>query len=313
MENVTAAARPLSGAQWTISADGHEAVVVEVGGGLRAYRVNGVEYVDGYGEDELPAGAAGQILAPWPNRIRDGRYTFGGRSLQLPLTEPERHNAIHGLVNWLPWRLVSQRPDTVVVRCEMPAQVGYPWPLELQTEWRVGADGLRAEHQVTNVGRQPCPFGFSVHPYLRIPGVAVDDLLLRVPGRSRLLLDGRLLPVGAVKVAGGEYDFTTPRRIGSAVLDVAFGDLDPDQVDESGSSVTLASPDSSAEVSVWADTSFGWWQVFTGDTLLGERRRRSVAVEPMTCPPDAFRSGRDVIVLEPGQTWRAVWGIRPGA
>ncbi|ROT34035.1 aldose 1-epimerase family protein [Micromonospora sp. HM5-17] len=313
MENVTTAVRPLSGAQWTISADGHEAVVVEVGGGLRAYRAKGVDYVDAYGEDELPAGAAGQILAPWPNRIRDGRYTFGGRSLQLPLTEPERHTALHGLVNWLPWRLVSQRSDSLVIRCEMPAQLGYPWPLEFQAEWRVGADGLRAEHQVTNVGREPCPFGFSVHPYLQLPGVAVDDLLLRVPGRSRLLLDGRLLPIGAVKVAGGEYDFTTPRRIGPAVLDVAFGDLDPDQVDENGSSVTLVSPDSSASVSIWADPSFGWWQVFTGDTLSGERHRRSVAVEPMTCPPDAFRSGKDVIVLEPGQTWRAVWGIRPGA
>ncbi|MEO3743577.1 aldose 1-epimerase family protein [Plantactinospora sp. B5E13] len=313
MEDVRTAARPLSGTQWTISADGHEAVVVEVGGGLRAYRADGVDYVDAYGEDELAPGSAGQILAPWPNRIRDGRYTFGDRSLQLTLTEPERHVAIHGLVNWQPWRLVSQRSDSVVIRCEMPAQPGYPWPLELQTEWRVGADGLRAEHEVTNVGREPAPFGFSVHPYLRLPGVPVDDLLLRVPGRNRLMLDGRLLPVGAVKVAGGEYDFTAPRRIGPAVLDLAFGDLDPDQVDAAGSSVTLAAPDSSAAVSIWADASFGWWQVFTGDTLTGDRHRRSVAVEPMTCPPDAFRSGKDVIVLEPGQTWRAAWGIRPGA
>ncbi|MBF9133775.1 aldose 1-epimerase family protein [Plantactinospora sp. S1510] len=313
MDNVKTATRPLSGAQWTISAGGQEAVVVEVGGGLRAYRADGVDYVDGYGEDELAAGSAGQVLAPWPNRIRDGQYTFAGQALQLSLTEPDRHTAIHGLVNWLPWRLVSQQPDAVVVQCEMPAQVGYPWPLVLQTEWRIGADGLRAHHQVTNVGRAECPFGFSVHPYLRLPGVAVDDLLLRVPGRSRLLLDGRLLPIGAAKVTGGEYDYTEPRRIGAAVLDLAFGDLDPALVDERGSSVTLASPDSTAAVSIWADPSFGWWQVFTGDTLTGDRHRRSVAVEPMTCPPDAFRSGRDVIVLEPGQTWQGTWGIRPGA
>ena len=308
--------RPLSGAQWTIAADGQEAIVVEVGGGLRAYRAGGVDYVDGYGEDELPAGSAGQVLAPWPNRIRDGRYTFGGRALQLSLTEPARHTAIHGLVNWLPWRLVSREADAVVLRCDLPAQPGYPWPLVLQTEWRIGADGLRASHQVTNVGRTDSPFGLSVHPYLRLPGVAVDDLMLRVPGRSRLLLDGRLLPIGAAKVAGGTYDFTEPRRIGPAVLDTAFGDLDPEPpgVDGSsvdGSSVTLSGPDSSAGVSMWADPAFRWWQVFTGDTLPGDRYRRSVAVEPMTCPPDAFRSGRDVIVLEPGRTWQAAWGIRP--
>lgn len=311
MDNVKTAARPLSGAQWTISADGQEAVLVEVGGGLRAYRADGVDYLDGYGENELPAGSAGQLLAPWPNRIRDGQYAFAGQTLQLSLTEPERHTAIHGLVNWLPWQLVSQRSDAVELRCEMPAQIGYPWPLELRTEWRISADGLRAYHEVTNVGRAECPFGFSVHPYLRLPGVAVDDLLLRVPGRSRLLLDGRMLPIGAAKVTGGEYDFTESRRIGPAVLDVAFGDLDPALVYDWGSSVTLASPDSGAAVSVWADPSFGWWQVFTGDTLTGDRHRRSVAVEPMTCPPDAFRSGRDVVVLAPGQTWQGSWGIRP--
>lgn len=309
VDHVTTRPRSLSGAQWTIAADGHQAVVVEAGGGLRTYRAGGVDYVDGYGEDEICAGSAGQILAPWPNRIRDGQYTFAGRTLQLPLNEPERHVAIHGLVNWLPWQLVDQRDDAVTIGCELLPQPGYPWPLRLETEWRVGADGLRGNHQVTNIGSEPCPFGFSVHPYLQIPGVAVDDLLLRVPGRSRLLLDGRLLPIGVAKVAGGEYDFTTPRRIGPTVLDMAFGDVDPDP--DGGSSVTLGTEEDPVQLTVWADAAFGWWQIYTGDTLTGERYRRSVAVEPMTCPPDAFRSGRDLIVLEPGQTWTASWGIRP--
>lgn len=310
MEN--AGTRPPSGAQWTIAADGHEAVIVEVGGGLRTYRHDGVDYVDGYGLDELCPGCAGQVLAPWPNRIRDGRYSFGGREFQLALTEPERHVALHGLVNYLPWRLESQTADSVVVRCDLPAQSGYPWPLLLRAEWRIGPTGLHVTHQATNVGREECPFGFSVHPYLRLPGVAVDDLLLRVPARSHLLLDNRLLPIGVAKVAGGEYDFTEPRRIGPAAIDMAFGDLELDPAAEEASRVTLSSPDGTAAVSVWADATFGWWQVFTGDTLPGERYRRSVAIEPMTCPPDAFRTGRDVIVLEPGRTFQASWGIRPG-
>lgn len=301
--------RPLSGAQWTIASDGHQAVVVEAGGGLRTYQAGGVDHVDGYGEDEVCVGSAGQILAPWPNRIRDGRYTFGGRTFQLSLTEPDRHVALHGLVNWLPWQLVDQKDDAVTIACEPIPQPGYPWPLRLETEWRVSADGLRASHRVTNIGRESCPFGFSVHPYLQLPGVAVDDLVLRVPCRSRLLLDGRLLPIGAARVNGSEYDFTVPRRIGSAVLDMAFGDVESDP--DGGSSVTLGVEDEPARLSVWADSAFGWWQVYTGDTLSGDRYRRSVAIEPMTCPPDAFRSGRDLIVLEPGQTWAATWGIRP--
>ncbi|MFU8870934.1 aldose 1-epimerase family protein [Micromonospora sp. SL4-19] len=300
-----------SGAQWSIAADGHEAVVVEVGGGLRAYRHDGVDYLDGYAADELCPGSAGQVLAPWPNRIRDGAYRFGDRSLQLDLTEPARHNAIHGLVNWVSWHLVEQSPEAVTVGYDLPPSPGYPWSLRLLARWSVGADGLRAEHEVTNLSGEAAPFGFSIHPYLRLPGVGVDELSLRVPGRTRMLLDGRLLPIGVTEVTGTEYDFTAPRPIGDAVLDLAFGDVVRDA--DGGSAVTLAAPDGSAAVDLWADREFGWWQVFTGDTLTGERYRRSVAVEPMTCPADAFRSGRDLIALAPGETWRGAWGIRPGA
>jgi aldose 1-epimerase len=311
MDDASAGPRPPSGAQWTIEADGHQAVVVEVGGGLRGYRVDGVDQIDGYDESELCVGGAGQVLAPWPNRIRDGRYTFGGTAYQLSLTEAPTYTAMHGLVNWLPWRVEAQDSATVTVACELPAQPGYPWTLSLRTHWQVGADGLRARHEVANRSDSPAPFGLAVHPYLRLPGVPVDDMTLQVPARTRLQVDGRQLPIAATKVDGGDYDFTAPRRIGGAVLDTTFGDLEPDG--DGGSRVVLSAPDGSAAITVWADSRFSWWQVFTGDTLAGERRRRSVAVEPMTCPPDAFRSGRDVIVLEPGQPWSAEWGIRPGA
>lgn len=308
---VATAARPLSGAQWTISAAGHRAVIVEIGGGLREYQVDGVDYVDGYAEDEIAPGSAGQVLAPWPNRIRDGSYSFGGREHQLSLTEPARHNAIHGLVTWHPWQAVSHEESRLTVEAVVPAQPGYPWPLLLRTHWSVGPDGLQARHEATNLSTEPCPFGVAPHPYLRVPGVAVDDIRLHVPARTRLLVDGRLLPIGAQKVAGTEYDFTVPRRIGTTVLDTAFGDVIAD--DEGRSTVTLTGPGGSPAVAMWADAGFGWWQVYTGDTLPPERHRRSVAVEPMTCPPDAFRSGRDVILLEPGQSWSGAWGIRPAS
>jgi aldose 1-epimerase len=313
MENApgasTVAARPLTGAQWTISGAGHQAVITEIGGGLRHYRADGVDYLDGYADDELPPGCAGQVLTPWPNRIRDGKYVFGGQPHQLSLTEPDRHNAIHGLVSWLPWRVASAEADRLTVETEVPAQPGYPWPLLVRTHWSVGSEGLRARHEAVNLAAEPAPFGLATHPYLRLPGVAVDDIALQVPARTRLLVDGRLLPIGAARVSGGDFDFTTARRIGPAVLDTAFGDVERDA--DGLSTVTLSAPTGSAAVSIWANESFGWWQVYTGDALTGERHRRSVAVEPMTCPPDAFRSGRDVVVLEPGQTWSGTWGIRP--
>ena len=298
----------LSGAQWTISYQDQEAVLVGVGGGLRRWRVGGVDLLDGYGSGELCPGAAGQVLAPWPNRLRDGRYRYTGVAHQLPLTEPERHNALHGLVRWLPWTLVDRSGSSVTCECFLPAQPGYPWPLSLRTVYTLSGDGLSAEHRVTNLAGVPAPFGLSVHPYLQLPGVAVADLRLRVPAGSRLLTDTRLLPIGAAKIDGTEWDFTEPRPIGELVLDTAFGTLrtDPD----GGSTVTLTGPDGTG-VAVWADASFHWWQVFTGDTLPTDRRRRSVAVEPMTCPPDGFRSGRDLVTLEPGEPWHARWQLSP--
>jgi aldose 1-epimerase len=304
----TAALSP-SGAQWTIAADGHEAVVVEVGGGLREYRADGVAYLDGYRVDEMCPGAAGQVLAPWPNRVRDGRYRFGGATRQLALTEPARHNAIHGLVAWARWRCVDRSPGAVTVECELPAQPGYPWPLLLRTTWSVGGDGLCASHEAINVGTQACPFGLGAHPYLRLPGVGVEHTVLHIPARHRLLLDSRLLPIGATEAAGGAQDFTEPRRIGATALDTSFGELARDE--HGRSAVTLSTVDAGDRLVVWADPAFGWWQVYTADTLPGPRSRRSVAIEPMTCPPDAFRSGRDVVVLEPGETWRGSWGIAP--
>jgi aldose 1-epimerase len=280
-----------------------------VGGGLRTYRVAGVEVLDGYAEHEMSPASHGQVLAPWPNRIRDGRYTFGGESYQLFLTEPARHNAIHGLVNWVRWHQVGeQTADSVTIEYDLPPQPGYPWALALRTTWSIGPDGLRGQHTVTNTSDTDCPFGFSVHPYLVVPGVAVAELSAHVPARNRLLVDGRLLPIGAARVAGGEFDFTEPRKLGDAALDMAFGDVirDPD----GGSAVTLTAGDGRG-VKVWADEAFGWWQLFTSDTLPGPRYRRAVAIEPMTCPPDAFRSSRDLITLSPASPWQATWGITP--
>jgi aldose 1-epimerase len=296
-----------SGNQWSIEADGRRAVVVEVGGVLRDFTVGDVQVLDGFDADELSPASAGQILAPWPNRIRDGRYTFEEQSYQLSLTEPARHNAIHGLTNWSAWRLVEQAADAITVEFELPAQVGYPWWLTLTTRWQVSATGLRCDQTVVNNSPSNAPWGYSVHPYLQLPGVAVDDIVLHVPGKTRILADARLLPIGSVGVAGSEYDFSEPRKIGDLVLDTTFGEIEHDA---SGiTEVTIADPGSPAKVVVWADEKFKYWQVFSGDTLHGERFRRSVAIEPMTCPPDAFRTGRDLIVLAPGERWTASWGI----
>jgi aldose 1-epimerase len=294
-----------TGVQYRIQSGDHAAVVVEVGGGLRAYEVAGQEIIDAYGDHELPPAYAGMVLAPWPNRLRDGRYHWHGVDYQVALSEPENGNAIHGLVCWLSWQAVSVTADAVTLRCALNPQPGYPWRLELTTTWSVGPDGLRAEHTVTNLADTPAPFGLGAHPYVLLPGTPADDAVLTIPADRRLVVDGRQLPVAAPLVAGTDWDYTQGRRIGATKLDTTFGGGTP------GGAAILSTVDGARQVIVWADTAFHWWQVFTGDPLGPPRARRAVSIEPMTCPPDAFRSGREIITLEPGVAWRGAWGIRP--
>ncbi|SCL39355.1 aldose 1-epimerase [Micromonospora pallida] len=296
-----------SGTQWTISYADQTAVVVEVGGGLRTYQAKGREVVDGYAEDEMCPAAAGQILAPWPNRLRDGQYTFGGHTYQLPLSEPGTHNAVHGLVRWAPWRLLEQTPSAVTVGLDLPAQPAYPWSLSLTTRWELADDGLTVTHTATNTAAEPAPFGLGAHPYL-LPPVSLEDAWLCIPARTRLLLGARALPIGAAKVAGSEFDYTVPKQIGTGTVSTAFGDVILAGQDRHA--VTLGTADGPV-TSVWADAAFAWWQFYTADSLPEPRRRRAIAVEPMTCPPDALRSGHDLIVLKPGEPWSASWGITP--
>jgi aldose 1-epimerase len=292
-----------SGQQWRISAAGHEATVVEVGGGLREYGVGGVPLLYGYAEDEPAPSSAGAQLVPWPNRIRDGRYTFRGTARQLPLTEPKFHNASHGLARWSLWRPTAVSPDSVTLACTVPPQSGYPFRLDVSTTYTVSARGLEVSHEVTNTGVDDAPFGFGAHPYLYVPGTDTDDLVLHLPGATdRVVTDDRCLPVGREAVAGTPYDFSSPRRIGTVELDTAFAGVD--------GPVTLSTADGRG-VALWRDESFPWVQVFTSDVLAEPRRRASVAVEPMTCPADAFNTGDGLLVLAPGESWRGRWGIGP--
>jgi aldose 1-epimerase len=295
-----------SGTQWQLRSGAFAVVVVEVGGGLRSFTVDGQDIVDGFAEDEIAPSGAGQVLMPWPNRIRDGKFSFNGAEHQLDLSEPPLHNAIHGLVRWLPWQATAVADDAVTLECTLFASGGYPWTLHLATRWQLDSDGLTVRHSATNASDSPAPFGVGVHPYFMLPGTPIAQTMIGLPARSRLLVDGRLLPIGAAKVAGTEFDFSTPRRLGEQDLDTAFGDL-PAGVN----SATLSTVDGSASIEIWADEQFKWWQLFTSQTLPEPRYRRAIAVEPMTCPPDAFHSGRDLITLKPGDTWAGSWGVRP--
>ena len=291
-----------SGEQIELTRGDHKVVVVGVGGGLRGYWVGDAAVLDDYGVDELCSSGRGQLLSPWPNRIQDGSYEFDGNAYQLALDEPERRNAIHGLVRWSQWAVAEREADSAVLEHRLVPSPGYPFTLDLRVEYSLDDEGLTVRTEATNAGPEACPYGTGAHPYLAGGGL-VDDLELSVPARTALVSDERSIPIDRKPVEGTDLDFRVAKPIGSVQLDHCFTDLERDE--QGRARVELG-----GRAALWVDESFPYLMVFTGDAL-PDVARLSVAVEPMTCAPNAFRSGKGVIRLEPGQTHSGTWGIVP--
>ena len=295
-----------SGKQITIAAGDQKAVIVEVGGGLRSYSAGGRELIDGYGADEMSSSGRGQVLIPWPNRLQDGSYEFHGRRHQLPLNEPQRRNAIHGLVRWAAWTAAEHEPHRAVMEYVLHPQPGYPFSLKISIEYALSDRGLEVRTTATNLSTEPCPYGSGAHPYLTLGTATIDRLILRLPARTVLRSDARGLPIGTEAVETTEYDFRQSRRISSTVLDHGFTDLERDE--DGIAHVELRDPDHGTQVSLWVDQSYPYLMLFSGDPL-PDVCRRSLAVEPMTCPPNALRTGEALIRVEPRSSSTGTWGI----
>ncbi len=203
-----------SGEQVEISFEDQRAVVVGVGGGLRTYAAGGRDVLDGYGADEMCSSGRGQVLLPWPNRLEDGQYEFGGQTHQAALNELSTRTAIHGLVRWVEWNVVEREPHRVVLEHLLHPQPGYPFLLALSLEYSLSTDGLRVRTTATNTGTTACPYGSGAHPYLTVGTQTIDSVVLRAPARTMLRSDERSLPVGTEPVDGTEYDFRQPAPIG---------------------------------------------------------------------------------------------------
>jgi aldose 1-epimerase len=301
-----------TGRQIDIAHGDQRATVVELGGALRTYEVGSSgrarSRVDGYASDEMATGSRGQVLMPWPNRIAGGTYEFRGVRQQLALSEPQKNNAIHGLVRYDNWTASTVESDGVTMAYTLFPQPGYPHLLGLEVEYGLAASGLTVRATATNLGDEPCPYGAGFHPYLRLDPVLIDSLELCSPGSTYYRSDDDMIPIARETVAGTAFDFRAARAIGATQMDTAFTDLTRDA--DGRATVTLRDPATGDSVALWCDASYPYLMIFTGDALPDPARRRTgLAVEPMTCAPNAFRTGDGLQVLEPGTSTSGAWGI----
>lgn len=303
---MTATHLDASGQLLIIESDGARAEIGTVAGILRSLRVGDVRLTESTDGSGSPPFCCGIVLAPWPNRVRDGKWTHGGETLQLDITETARGNALHGLLQFADYEVREQSQSAVTLGALIAPQHGWPFLLDTWVRYEVRADGITVTHGVTNLGSTRAPYATGHHPFLRIGEHDVQDLVLTVAAGTYFDVDDRLNPIGEPAVDGTRYDLRTGRRLGDEFFDTAFGGV----THREGASAWLTAPDG-ATLELVQDVDWGYVQVFTTQIFPREDGPgTAVAIEPMTAPPDALNSGQGLIWLEPGQSSEGSWGLR---
>ena len=307
----TAGARPAparGGGIYEIAAGRHRAVVGGVAATLLSWQVDGAEMLLTHPPGTLGEGYQGKTILPWPNRIEKGRYTFGGEELQVPINEPSREAALHGLMSFVEWSPVRHRRDGVVLEYRLPPHYGYPFSLAFEIEYTVDKTGVSSRLTARNVGDTDAPFGTANHSYIAAADGTIDSIGFELPADTYYVTDDNLIPTGTESVSGTKYDFRTARPLESTTMDTAFTGLSRES---HGNAVVRFERPGGANVELWVDSTHGYLQVYTDDSPSTDRPPRAgITVEPMTCAPNAFVTGDGLITLSPGQVHEGRWGYR---
>lgn len=300
-------ALPPSGEQIELRTGAQVATIVTVGGGVRTYQVDGHDVLDGYDVGAMCDGARGQQLVPWPNRVKDGRWSWQGTDRQLAITEVEQNTAIHGLARWAGWQVIERSESAVQLAVRIHPQPGWDWTVDVTTSYALGAGGLDVRTTITNRSDSPAPVAAGAHPYLTVGTDRIDAAKLVIPAATRLPTGEQQIPTGTEPVEGTPFDFRAPRQLGDFEIDFAFTDLIRDA--DGRARTRLIGPDG-VESALWVDEAFRWVEVFTGDALPDpSRRREGLGVEPMSAPPNALATEEGLAVLDPGASWTGSWGV----
>lgn len=289
-----------TGAQISLQLGLASAQIAQVGASLRSLRIGGVDLVPPYPLDLPTPACSGVVLAPWPNRVRDGKWDDEGTSRTLAITEPKLNNASHGLLRFTAYE-VSHTDREAVLRASIVPQTGYPYLVETTVTYALTADGIDVTHTLTNRSATPAPVALGTHPFVTIGDVDPHDLVLRIPAETAFVTDERMLPTGTQAV---ESALREGARLGDLALDTGFTDLSRDADGRVRHSLTA--PDG-RRVTLWQGEGFDYVQVYTTPAYPGQSL--AVAIEPMTAPADALNSGLGIRRLAPDETWTLRWGI----
>lgn len=300
---MSASSRP-SSAVISLSAGINIAHISRVGACLDRLAIAGTELVQQFPQDAPRPYSAGVLLAPWPNRIRDGRWTQDGNAYELAITDNARHNAIHGLVTDGTFDVLHQTDSSVTLEYLIGPAAGYPFSVTVTVSYQLSDQGLECAMSLRNEGVDNAPVALGAHPYLTIGDAPIRSLTIEGPVVSQLVTDTQMIPVAEEAIAGSKVDISSRVSLEKLELDTGF------RLGGDAPYTTTLAANNGKEVSLWQSKEFGWLQVFVTDEFPGpDGPTSAVAIEPMTAPANAFNSGTDLKWLEPGESWGGRWGI----
>ena len=255
--------------------------VSSLGAALAYLQIDGVEVISPASDEAIVNTYASVICAPWPNRIEDGKW----QDAQFPGNDAHG-NALHGLVFNKKFELIAHTENSATYSYELAASSNYPFNLEIGVTYLLSDTGVAVTYFAKNLGEGNAPYGVAAHPYFKMS----PDSKFSILANQQSINNAKQIPIGAESAtkAGTALVFS------ETTLDDCFSDLTGD--------VVISHSDGSS-VTIWQDAAFKYLMIYTGHHLGG------LAVEPQTCPANAFNTGEDLIWLAPGQSWQANWGV----
>jgi aldose 1-epimerase len=282
-----------------LTAGDYRVQIVTVGAGLAGLTYQDRHLVIPHKPEEMPLAHLGKVLIPWPNRIANGCYQYDGQEYQLPINEHASKAAIHGFLAWRNWQISEQTASKVSLTAFLPPSYGYPFSLISQVIYSLdAATGLSVAIISKNIGDKTAPYGVGIHPYLTCNLAPVDGYVLQLPAKQVFAVDAHSNPTRLHAVDELDLNFTAQKTIGDKRIDHTF------KTNSDEWEMHIADLQQALSVSVRSDQP--WLQIYSGEKL----HRKGLAVEPMSCPPNAFNSGIDLILLSPEQQHRLFFNIR---
>jgi aldose 1-epimerase len=246
----------------------------------------------------------GAKLFPFVNRIQNGTYRFDGKTYQLDINYPEEGNAAHGIVYYKRFRLenriVRESYAEALFKYDYDgSDTGYPFPFDLELTYKLDSEsGFTCITRVANTGVTELPFGDGWHPFFSLNN-KVDNLFLTLPEVKIIEVDDKLIPTGIKKPF---KKFLESNLIGNTTFDNCF------QIEENCEryQTKIYDPERRTKIIFWQDggiDKYNYLQIYIPPD------RRSIAIEPMTGNINNFNNKDGLLVIKPGESFNAKYGV----